>query len=573
LFASVLPSGCGEEFLNHPPKDAYVAEEWFQTEAQLDAAANALYGGVWFDFQRSFLAIGDVMAGNDHKGGDNPFYTFNVNATTSGISEAYNSLWMAVGYSNSVIEGASKYAPASLSNEAVNTAIGEALVWKSMAYLYLVRSFGPVPIIESNSESIANGTATRLYRNTVPDVYEYIVRLLTRASELLPLQNDPGRINRYGAYGLLAKTYLTRSGVGQSGSRNPEDLAKAKEYAKLVIDGPVLLEPSYWNLFRLSTGNRNPENLISWHWQAADAWGSQNALQADLAVQNLTGFGDGWGTWSGPSINLQQLFGEDATLTGEDNRVTNDARRKSTMMMDGDFYADLQRDKPSDPANPASPKGLAVKWDGGAQFQSGSGAWARKHIVGNAKDNEAEGGGFIGFMKTNLSTHLLRLADVYLIYAEAVLGNNERSLDPEALAALNAVRDRSIEGYIKLEDPQDNNGDGVVNAEDTYLGFTIQDILDERRRELAYEGDNWFDFVRLHYYKPELAIELLSNQERGFYNGNAANPPITLSSVKYTPGNGDFLLPIPEGDILKNPNLTEEPVPFDFSTMKQLGRE
>jgi starch-binding outer membrane protein, SusD/RagB family len=554
IFGLFLPLSCSDDFLNRPPQDAYIAEEWFQSESQLQAAGNALYGGVWFDFQRSFLNIGDVLAGNFHKGGDDPFYTFNVNNTTSGISEAYNSLWMAVGYSNSVIEGIEKYAPASLSDQVVNTAAGEALVWKSMAYLYLVRSFGPVPIIQSNSDLIANGTATRLYRNTTEDVYEYIIRMLTRASELLPEQNAPGRINKYGAYGLLAKAYLTRAGVGRSGDRNQADLDKAKEYAKLVIDGPLQLEPVYWNLFRISTGNRNTENLISWHWQGADAWGSQNAMQADLAVQNLTGFGDGWGTWSGPAVNLQQLFGEDATQVGEGNRVNNDARRRATMMMDGDFYADLQRDKPSDPNNPSSPKGLVVKWDGGAQFQSPTGAWARKHIVGNAKDNEAEGGGYIGFMKTNLSTHLLRLADVYLIFAEATLGNNASTTDAEAVAALNAVRARSISSFTAVTE------------------FDFIDILEERRRELAYEGDNWFDYVRLHYYDPALAIELLSNQERGNYSGNAANQPITLNSVKYTPGNGDFLLPIPEGDLLKNPNLMEEPVAFDFSTMKTVGR-
>ena len=310
----------------------------------------------------------------------------------------------------------------------------------------------------------------------------------------------------------------------------------------------------YWNLFRLSTGNRNSENLISWHWQAADAWGSQNAMQADLAVQNLTGFGDGWGTWSGPSVNLQALFGEDATQTGEESRVNVDARRRSTMMMDGDFYEDLQRDKPSDPKNPSSPKGFKVTWDGGAQFQSPTGAWARKHIVGNSKDNEAEGGGFIGFMKTNLSTHLLRLADVYLLYAEAVLGNSASTSDAEALAMFNKVRARSISGYTPVTE------------------IDLMDIYDERRRELSYEGDNWFDYVRLHYYKPQEAINLLAAQERGYYSGNAANKPITLNSVHYTPTNGDFLLPVPEGDLLKNPNLAKEPVPFDFSTMKEVGR-
>jgi hypothetical protein len=462
---------------------------------------------------------------------------------------------MAVGYANSVLEGTTKYAPASLDKAVVNRALGEALVWKSMAYFYLVRSFGPIPIIESNSESITDGSAVKLYRNTTADVYEYIVRMLTRATELLPTENRPGRINRYSAYGLLAKVYLTRSGVGQSGTRKQADLDKAKEYAGMVVNSALKLEPVYWNLFRISTGNRNPENLLSWHWQSAEAWGSQNAMQADLAIQNLTGFGDGWGTWTGPSINLQRLFGEDAMRTGAANRVTNDARRKSTMMMDGDFYTDLQRDKPSDPNNANSPKGLKVTWDGGSQYQSPTGAWARKHIVGNAKDNEAEGGGLIAFMKTDLSTHLLRLGDVYLIYAEAILGNNATTSDAEALKALNAVRGRSIANYVPMTQ------------------FNFNDILNERRRELAYEGDNWFDYVRLNYYKPDEAIALLSAQERGNYEGNATTPQITLSSRHYTPTSGDFLLPIPEGDLLKNPNLNAEPVAYDFSKMKTLGRD
>jgi starch-binding outer membrane protein, SusD/RagB family len=552
LLMAILPLGCGEEFLNRPPQDTYIAEEWFQNEAQIQMSNNALYGGVWFDFQRSFLAIGDVMAGNSHQGADNVFYTFNINPSTAGLADAYNSLWMAVGYSNSVIDGITKYAPADLSNEVVNTGLGEALVWKSMAYFYLVRAFGPVPIIESNSDQVTAGTSNSLYRNTTEDVYEYIVRLLTRAAELLPEQNDPGRINRFSAYGLLAKVYLTRSGVGQDDTRNQADLDKAAFFAALVMDGPYVLEPEYWNLFRISKGNRNAENLISWHWVGADGWGSQNAMQADLAVQNLTGFGDGWGTWSGPSINLQQLFGEDATQPGAENRVMGDARRKATMMMDGDFYENLQRDTPSDPGNPSSPKGLRVIWNGGAQFQSPTGAWARKHIVGNTKDNEAENGGYIGYMKTSLSTHILRLADIYLVYAEAKLGNNTSTSDADALEAINAVAERS--------------------GGNTFSSITMMDIMNERRRELAYEGDNWYDYVRLHYYKPDEAIDLLADQERGSYGGNATALPITLNSAHYTPSDSDFRLPIPEADFLKNPNLLKDPVAFDFSTMKPVGR-
>lgn len=45
-------------------------------------------------------------------------------------------------------------------------------------------------------------------------------------------------------------------------------------------------------------------------------------------------------------------------------------------------------------------------------------------------------------MANGLSTHILRLSDIYLVYAEAVLGNSESTSDASALAAFNAVRSR-----------------------------------------------------------------------------------------------------------------------------------
>jgi hypothetical protein len=97
-----------------------------------------------------------------------------------------------------------------------------------MAYFYLVRGWGAVPIIHSNSDIIGAGTALDLYKNRVEDVYEYIVRTLNKAVTLLPEQNAPGRINKYSAYALLSKVYLTRSGWNQTGSRVQADLDKAK---------------------------------------------------------------------------------------------------------------------------------------------------------------------------------------------------------------------------------------------------------------------------------------------------------------------------------------------------------
>lgn len=554
LVLSLVSFGCGEDFLDRPVLDTYVVDEWYKTDAQVNLAVIPLYGGVWFDYQRSWLNIGDVMAGNYFKGNDDPFFSFSVNQATSGVQDAYASLWMAVSYANSVIENVKNKSGSAVTEAAKNKVLGEAYVWKSMAYFYLVRAWGAVPIIESNTALINSGQANTISKHRTEDVYEYIVRMLTKASELLPLTNDPGRITRNSAYGLLAKVYLTRSGytsAGNSGTRNQSDLDKAKEYAaKVINESGLILEPTYTNLFTFSKGNRNAENLISWHWQATQNWGTQNAMQADLAVQKLTGFGDGWGTWSGPSIFLQSIFGEDATKVGAANRVNDDVRRKATLMMDGDFYAELDRNAKSfDDKSPYyTGGGLRVTWDAGAVYASPSGAWARKHIIGNQGDNEAEGGGYMAFMKTSLSTHLLRLADVYLIYAEAILGNASSTTDGEAVAAFNAVRKRA-------------------GLEDAVASFTADQLFEERIRELAFEGDNWFDYVRLFYYDEEAAINKLAAQERGSYNGNPTALPITLNSRHYTPSRGDFFLPYPEVDLLKNLNLTKEPVPFDFSTL------
>jgi hypothetical protein len=78
--------------------------------------------------------------------------------------------------------------------------------------------------------------------------------------------------------------------------------------------------------------------------------------------------------------------------------------------------------------------------------------------------------------------------------------------------------------------------------------------------------------VRLHYFEPQLAISLLSQQERGSYTGLGAfyrdpTQTITLNSKNYVPIDATFKLPFPEVDVSINPNLLKDPVPFDFSIM------
>jgi len=549
IFVIFTFSAC-EEFLNRPPEDIFTVDSFFKTDEQCFQAANMLYNAPWYDFQRGWVKIGDVMAGNIYYGTDNVYQAFILTPSNPELADASNSLWLVNGHCNAVIDNIATKSGPNVSQATKNTVTGEAMVWKAMAYFYLVRCWGAVPIIHNNSDVIGAGTALDLYKNRVEDVYEYIIRTLDKAVTLLPEQNQPGRINKYSAYALLSKVYLTRSGWGQTGTRSQTDLDKAKEYAaKVINESDAMLEPVYENLFRISTGNRNPENLLSWQWVASDQWTSQNSEQSDLALNNFTGMADSWGTWIGPTIDLQRLFGDTASSK---IRVNTDTRRKATMMMYTDYFPYFWRDK----------GGFTATWDdannvAGATFGCGTGANCVKHIVGNTEDHKAEYGSSSLRMATSLSTHLIRLADVYLIYAEAVLGNQASTSDPEALRLFNAVRQRGIPTAPAATE------------------LTFMKIFNERRLEFACEGDNWYDYVRLHYYNPELAKELINKQERGTYNllreyymDEVTQDQVTLNTFKVgLTDDSKFFLPFPSGDINVNKHLLEDPVEFDFSTI------
>lgn len=536
-----------ESFLDRPTEDGYTVSSFYQTDAQCLQAVNPIYNSPWHDFCRAFLQIGEVQSGNIYWDGD--FMNFNLNSSHSELADMSASLWSVNAYCNSVIENINQYAGGTSTEAGRNMAKGEALAWKAMAYFFMVRIWGAVPIIHNNSAEIAAGNYNNVYKAKVENIYEYIIMTLEQAIEWLPAKPvAPGRIDKYGAYGLLAKVYLTRSGYNMSGSRNQADLDKAAEYARKVIEesGKSLM-PVYSDIFRLQN-NTAEESLIAWRWVVAPQWTASNPMQPDLA---LGGFDDNsaWGGWRGPSVDLQDAFGENAlNLT---NRQNADKRRKATMMMYGDVYEYFHQETGG--FNWTEHQREVLK-----EFTSSTGSNCVKHLVGTSYDHDLAGGGKLTEqMKTSLATHLLRLADVYLIYAEAVLGNAASTTDAKALKAFNAVRNRA----------------GL----DSKTSITFDDIWKERRLELACEGDYWYDFVRLHYYKPEEALNMLKAQRRKNYSGLSAyymagTGIITDNSPRYNDDmadpnitHGKFVAPFPDVDLAMNPNLSKDPVDYDLS--------
>ena len=64
----------------------------------------------------------------------------------------------------------------------------------------------------------------------------------------------------------------------------------------------------------------------------------------------------------------------------------------------------------------------------------------KKHIIGNEKDNNSPTMDIWSSLEHNA---MLRLADVYLVYAEAILGNNATTADGDAIKYFNLVRTRA----------------------------------------------------------------------------------------------------------------------------------
>ena len=52
------------DFLNRPAEDTYTINNYYQTDEQCIAGVNYLYNSPWYDFQRGFFKVGEVLSGN-----------------------------------------------------------------------------------------------------------------------------------------------------------------------------------------------------------------------------------------------------------------------------------------------------------------------------------------------------------------------------------------------------------------------------------------------------------------------------------------------------------------------------
>ncbi|WP_264537909.1 RagB/SusD family nutrient uptake outer membrane protein [Flavobacterium sp. N1736] len=512
------------DLLDVEPEDQITKENFYQSEADFQAATSPLYNKVWFDFNDKFYyGLGDGRSDNLYAPYSDyvyPFTDLSETGLTGPLVSAWGSLYNVVQQSNNVIIGISD---SKVSESVKSKYIAEARFMRGTAYWYLASLWGDVIISTDPRELVKNPIVSK---NPLKDVYEFAMRDLEYAAKYLPeTAGQAGRLTKYSAFGMLSRVYLSYSGISDnpnSGTRSQEYLDLAKKAAeKVITSGPYSLMTNYADLFMVDNNN-NTESMFALQWVPNGDYGVINSHQAYFALgSDITGDDAAWGYWTRASYNVLQEY------------ESKDVRRKATWMGDGDFYPEINK------AN----GGYTV--DHANEFLN-----VKKGVVGSTKDNPK-----ISRMNSALNTYMLRLGEVYLNYAEAALGNNATTADALAIDGVNKLRIRA----------------GLTPK----TTLTYADIIHERRVELCMEGQYWYDLVRRAYYKQQEVINYITAQNRGtivpiLYDSatNAVSVDPARSNDARSIGVIDatiFTLPYPESELVQNPLLRESAVPYQFT--------
>ncbi len=508
------------------------------TADNLPSLTAPLYNRVWFDFNDKFyFGLGDGMSYNLYAPYSDyvyPFADLSVTGLTGPLVNAWASLYVVIQQSNKVIKSINE---SSASQEVKNQYIAEARFMRGTAYWYLASLWGNVIITEDPSPLTTNPIVNS---NTQKDAFEFAIRDMEFAAKYLPeTVGQAGRVNRYSAFGMLSRFYLAYSGFVASnygenpnvGTRDENYLNLAKQAAKKVIEeSSFALMDNYPDLFKIEYNN-NSESMFAFQWvpglNSSTGYGVINTHQAYFAYSSeITGDDAAWGDWTRCPYDMIKEYEKNDTI-----------RRKATWMGYGDHYPEINK------ANGG------ITYNRNVSGNSSTTLNVKKGVTGSSKDNPA-----IGRMNSALDNYMLRLAEVYLNYAEAILGNATSTSDDMALKYFNDVRKRA----------------GLPAK----TSITWEDIRHERRVEFCMEGRYWYDLLSRAYYQQQEVINYIKNQNRGTITPYLFSAPNNLSIDPETdPGNravGEvtpaiFLLPYPESELIQNPKLADPPVPYTFT--------
>ena len=361
--------------------------------------------------------------------------------------------------------------------DVINQIAGEAYFLRAYNYFWIVRLWGKAPLV---LDSHVFDPAI-LEVNSVDEqaLYDQILKDLDAAIGLLSdTKPQPGRANKGSALAVKAQVYLQMSGWPL---KQADKMAMARDVASELIEdqddyGFGLME-DWADLWPSATVNNdgNKEEVFALNFFAGQWWNG-NAV---YGLPARGGDDNGWDDYFS-EITFFETFPDQY-------------RKEYT------FQTETTVDRDGVPT--------VIPW---TEFKT------QRPYFQKLQGDRAD-------WLNALSLPLIRMAEVYLIFAEASIVTNGET-DPDGLAALNMIK-RRAEGL-----PMDQAAPGV-----DVTSATQRDVVQEKAWEFAGEYCRWFDLVRL-----EMVEEVTATK-----NADDLQP---LGPIKY-------YIPLPASETLANPGL------------------
>lgn len=293
-------------FLDEEPKGQLAADNFFTNQADLDASVNTLYEKLnqtqsWTNPMYPQWQ-GDDMTANpgSNKQAVAALDGFSSDGDNKGVTGAWDQHYALIKAANFILEGAGR---TPVSETEKNIALGNAHYWRAYAYFYLVRIFGPLPLITTTS-----ATAQECQLSSVQEVYDLIVDDLTKAESMLPTGYSAAPRNHDGIDAWVTKqaTQATLSAVymamaGYPLNKGTEYYKLAADKAKAVIDNNgtygFYLDDEWSHVYSIAH-NYNKETLVGIdnNW-INGSWDHDSELTSCNRFEGLGdgGWGDSWG--------------------------------------------------------------------------------------------------------------------------------------------------------------------------------------------------------------------------------------------------------------------------------------
>ncbi len=541
LAGMMTMASCANDFLDQTNSYQLGQNNFFTSDDAVSQAIIPLYSYVWYDFNDKFYyGMGDGRANNitaQYSDYIYPYTNFTETGLSTGLTEAWGALYSVVAQSNNAINNIANFSTSGVTEAGKRQGIAEARFMRGVAYWYIASLWG-CAIIYENTQDLVNNYV--IPANRQADAIEFAIRDLEYAAVNLPASSPAtGRVNKYAAYGMLSRMYLTMAGLTTSGRYDGTNIATDKnrgtrnEYyldaakkaaAKVINDGPYRLLDNYADLFAAATQNNNEESIFQLQFQAGASNGLAQSMTRFLAWSTQVNQGNSWGGSTYCSYDLWEEFKEynDVTLG---TKVDDAIRRHYSVASYGEVYPELSTD-------PEKPYIYGESESAGSQ-----GANVKKYVIGTYAVN-----GFAVNNNSGINTYMMRLAEVYLNYVEATMGNNATTNDAIALSLFNRLRSRA----------------GVPAKS----RISYEDLRHEFRVETAFEGLYWFFLIRRGYYQQQEVVNYVNNQYRNASYYESSTHEYKLSDTYTAPGPSvaiatekNLTLPMADTDQTKNPRL------------------